>query len=622
MQQLGKVYDNNIMQVGEFEQRHNQRITLLPVSHVMQSAQIEILVSRNGDFVSAKVVDKENARTIVPVTLASANRTSTSAPHYIHDKLCYVAGDYVKYGGATKRQEYFNNYLQQMRSWVQDEEIPDRIISIYKYIKKGTIIEDLIKYKILPTDGTGMVVQKWTTSHGKTKPDIYNVITGEVLDAFVRFDVVHKTTKEPVVWEDKQLFDAFIQYLQKTYDGKEGYCYVTGEKTILTTQHGSRVRNAGDMSKLISSNDNSGYTYRGRFSKSTEAVQIGYGISQKSHHALRWLFQRQGMNVDSRYFVTFGVEKPKVVDPFGSSFDFLKESAPDKETEIFTEEFIAEALNRAIQGYKIEIAKEDVENIIVMAVDAATSGRLAIVYYQHLHTDSFLQGIKHWHQTCRWLQVVKEKDTKKIRRFVGTPSTYHIVEAVYGSKADSRIKKELYTRLLPCIVERKEIPKDIVRLIFSRVKNPASFKGLKESWEATLNIACALINKQYEGEGYSLALQEDNLSRDYLFGRLLGVAEVMERRILKNRDEKRATNATRYFNAFSQHPARTWMVIRRQLTPYFERLGADATSYNKLIQSIEDHLTIENMTNKPLGPVFLLGYSSQVQDMYKKKEEK
>src|SRR5690625_1704571 len=104
-----------------------------------------------------------------------------------------------------------------------------------------------------------------------------------------------------------------------------GYCYVTGKETLLTTQHGSRIRNAGDMSKLISANDKSGYTYRGRFAKPTEAVQVGYDVSQKAHHALRWLIQRQGTNIDSRYFVSFGIEKLEVPNPLDSTADIFED---------------------------------------------------------------------------------------------------------------------------------------------------------------------------------------------------------------------------------------------------------------------------------------------------------
>src|SRR5699024_535138 len=116
MQQLSKVYDNNETQVGNFEERRNQRITLLPVSHVMQSAQIEILIDSEGNFISAKVIEKENARTIVPVTTDSAIQSGAkTAPHYLHDKLSYVAGDYVAYGNDEKREGHYQKYREQMQ---------------------------------------------------------------------------------------------------------------------------------------------------------------------------------------------------------------------------------------------------------------------------------------------------------------------------------------------------------------------------------------------------------------------------------------------------------------------------------------------------------------------------
>src|SRR5699024_4752661 len=118
-------------------------------------------------------------------------------------------------------------------------------------------------------------------------------------------DIVHDNAGDPVIWEDRSLFSNFNSFLEDKAEYDVGYCYVTGEETTLTTQHGSRIRNAADMSKLISGNDRSGYTYRGRFKNSTDAVQIGYDVSQKAHHALRWIVQRQGTYIDSRYFVAF-----------------------------------------------------------------------------------------------------------------------------------------------------------------------------------------------------------------------------------------------------------------------------------------------------------------------------
>lgn len=117
-----------------------------------------------------------------------------------------------------------------------------------------------------------------------------------------------------------------------------------------------------------------------------------------------------------------------------------------------------------------------------------------------------------------------------------------------------------------------------------------------------------------------MALDVENKSRDYLFGRLLGIAEVMESRILREQNENRATNATRYFNAFANRPARTWLVIRKQLQPYFNRLGRRATMYQILIQEVESSIRESDMNDAALSPLFLIGYSSQIQDLYKKKE--
>ncbi|MDV6378279.1 type I-C CRISPR-associated protein Cas8c/Csd1 [Sporosarcina sp. GW1-11] len=634
MKKLAEVYDYNDHQVGEFEERRKQRMTLLPVSHVMQSAQIAVLLTQDGEFHSAKVIDKENARTIVPATPNSANRSNSSAPHFIHDKLVYVAGDYVHYGGDVKFAEHHQHYKKQMKEWSESEAVSSKIQSVYQYISKGHLIKDLVDAKILYLDNGGKLLNKWPATAEGEKPEIYKVAPSEASAAFVRFDVLHETADDSVIWEDKDLFENFIVFLNATNEMENGICYITGEQTNLTTQHGSRIRNAGDMSKLISANDDAGFTYRGRFAKPTEAVQIGYEISQKAHHALRWLIQRQGTYVDSRYFITFGKEQTEILSQFDGTKelyascgeDFVDIFAEDIEEQgkqlADTEELVAAELNKAIQGLRHTLSKEDLENVIVMALDAATKGRLAIVYYQELSIDLFLDAILHWHNTCKWLQTTKDPATNKMKTFIGTPSTYRLAEAVYGSKGDSRIKKDFYTRMLPCIVERKPLPNDIVSLIFNRVKNPFSFKNTMESWEATLQIACALINKQYESEGYTVAIQEENNSRDYLFGRLLGVAEVMERSVLKERDENRATNATRYFNAFSQHPARTWMVIRKQLSPYFQRPGSSTGYYAMLMQKIEDQLAVDQMTDAPLGPVFLLGYSSQIQEMYTKKGEK
>src|SRR5690625_2097817 len=143
-----------------------------------------------------------------------------------------------------------------MKEWAESPKASKKVKAIYRYIKKGNVIEDLINEKVIPVDSNNEVITKWTSS--EEKPLIYKVVPGDILSAFVRFDVLHERADDPFIWEDKQLFDDYIEYQETIAEMEKGYCYVTGKETILTTQHGSRIRNAGDMSKLISANDNSG----------------------------------------------------------------------------------------------------------------------------------------------------------------------------------------------------------------------------------------------------------------------------------------------------------------------------------------------------------------------------
>ena len=467
---------------------------------------------------------------------------------------------------------------------------------------------------------------------GIEKPPLYKEATGTIFDTTVRFDVIEAYPDELPIWKDPLIFNAFITYIRERMENNEkliasdpkeyprGLCYVSGKEVLLTSQHGSKLRNAGDMSKIISSNDTSGYTYRGKFKEPTEAAQISYEVSQQAHQALRWLIQKQGTYVDSRYFVTFGVGEPQSISPHEGTFSFFDQPPESKTNQ--TEELAAIQIHQAIHGLANNICGFLDHPIITIALDAATSGRLAIVYYQELSPELYLDGLIHWHTFCRWELFYKDQQTKKIKTYVGTPSSFELAKAVYGDQSNAAIKKEFYTRILPSILEKRPIPKDMIRNIYHRVIQPLSFVGTMESWEQTMRMACAMLNYNQKEERYVAGLQHENEQRDYLFGRLLAVAEVFERNILRDGNESRATNATRYFNAFANRPARTWLIIRKQLQPYFNRQGAKATPIQKLMQEIEDMIGPENMTDQALQPLFLIGYSSQVQELYKKKEEK
>jgi len=96
---------------------------------------------------------------------------------------------------------------------------------------------------------------------------------------------------------------------------------------------------------------------------------------------------------------------------------------------------------------------------------------------------------------------------------------------------------------------------------------------------------------------------------------------VLERRAL-GREEKRASNAIRYMNAFAHHPGRTWSIIQSNLQPYQARLGNDAIYLNSLLDEVGARLRLEDYSDKPLSGLYLLGFYSQRHDLYTSKKTK
>lgn len=120
-----------------------------------------------------------------------------------------------------------------------------------------------------------------------------------------------------------------------------------------------------------------------------------------------------------------------------------------------------------------------------------------------------------------------------------------------------------------------------------------------------------------------MSLDETRNTRDYLFGRLLAIADVMEERTLSDAEKKRPTNATRYMQVFSQRPSSTWKQIHELLTSYFMRQGDKAFYYKRLIEQVKGLFVSpeEFISNKPLTGEYLLGYYCQRQKMWEKKEK-
>ncbi|MEF2967717.1 type I-C CRISPR-associated protein Cas8c/Csd1 [Paenibacillus sp. M1] len=612
---LYETYEANLDRVGDIEQKYNgQEYTLLPVSHTTQNAHVQVEITEDGEFHSATVIDKNNASTLIPCTEKSSSRAgSVIAPYPLHDKLVYVAGDFAEYTGKKEDSESFHQYIKQLEEWAISPYATSKVRSIFHYLKKGRLIRDLVEHKILIVDVNHRLIEKWDKKYESLyseKPPIFSAVAGGQESTFIRFNVYSPSDKPTAeVWKDREMYESFIRYYKEML-GNEDICYVTGKTLPSTDKHANKIRNPADKAKLISANDSSGFTFRGRFTSSNEAASISYEVSQKAHNALKWLINRQGKIVDQRVFLIWGNDALYIPDPNEDTFaidprpfDPLKKS--------FTNQEFAKEFSKALDGYKNDLSTKADVNIMVL--DSATTGRMAVLYYRNVNKNLYLDKLTKWHSSCVWLHRYRKSEDGEFVQFMGAPATKDIAFAAYGPRANEKIVKGLMERMLPCIVDERDIPRDIVNSAIHRASNPVSME--KWEWEKTLSITCALINKE---EGLQLALDTETSDRSYLFGRLLAVADVLERRALG--DETRASNAIRYMNSFSMHPERTWVTIQRSLQPYQARLGTKATYLSKMIDEIAAKFKIDEFNNKPLSGKYLLGFYSQRHELYQKKE--
>jgi CRISPR-associated protein Csd1 len=113
-----------------------------------------------------------------------------------------------------------------------------------------------------------------------------------------------------------------------------------------------------------------------------------------------------------------------------------------------------------------------------------------------------------------------------------------------------------------------------------------------------------------------MSLEENRTTRDYLFGRLLAIAENIESHALYLAREKRDTNAAKLMQRFADHPCSTWRSLELALTPYKTRLRANRPSVlvkrEKLLDSVIGMFSGEDFINdSKLSGEFLLGYHCQ-----------
>lgn len=583
---------------------------LLPIAHLTQNAQLDVVLDEEGHFSRAYRVEKEDAVTVIPVTEDSSSRSGKAVfPHPLSDKLEYIAGDYGDFVAGSKKEK-FASYIVQLEAWAESGYGLPQVRTVYQYLRRGMLMHDLLEAGF------------FTCENGKIVAEKQQGIALE--DWFVRFAVEIPGQLESRLYCDPQVFESYIQFYLSSQENRE-LCYVSGETVPCSEKHPAKIRNTADKAKLISSNNASGVlTFKGRFSDSSQVASVSYEISQKAHSALRWLIAKQAcLKVGEQVFVVWSVENPEMSSPFEGLFW-------EDEQQAFTDEAYSDWVRKAVWGPGE--APQDSESVMVMVVEAATTGRLSIPFYQKYAAKRFIQNITKWKTEACWLN----RPGKDQAPVPWSPSLIDIVKLVAGDKND-KLNKSVRERLLPCIVEGRRLPYDVVLSALQQAVNPSHYKEYWE-WNRAVAITCALLRKWQIEKGdrkeeHSMGLDTESKDRSYIFGQLLATAEMLERSALamgSNKEAMRNTAAEKYFVRFQRYPVETWTTIRNQLQPYVMKLLTARNSAGKntgktfYVEQI-DKLTarLDFSQKDKLEPTFLQGYSSQIAEYrnYSKKSE-
>lgn len=642
MQKLYETYEQ-----CSASERLQSTVPLAPLSHVIQQAHIEIVLDGEGNFRRARVIEKEN--TVIPATEKSATaRTSGIAPHPLCDHVKYCAADYVANGEASNK--HFEAYKNQLQEWCDSVYSHPKAVAVLNYIKQGRLIKDLISEGVLPISANGILLNQWESKDNK--PHLFKQLTKDAKtkeykpqNALIRWVVESGLITE--TWKDLALRDAWINYSTST-DVELGLCMVTGTNQVLTDKHPKGMRGGKDGAKLISykKEEESDFIYLGRFIEARQVLGVGSAVSQKAHSALRWLIERQGYKNGDQAIVAWAIAGEEIPD-WSKDTNALFLSAEELE-QIQTEkgsaspihavgdvgQAFAQRLKTTIRGYRSKLGATN--DIVVMGLDSASKGRMAITYYRELTGSEYLNRIESWHKDFSWPQDYgKDQKSKWPIRFVGAPAPRDIAEAAYGRPKDKqheKLIKATVERLLPCIVDGQSMPRDLVESTVRRTCNRMPFekdkKGKQWEWEKNLGIACALFKGLFKDkETYQMTLETERTSRDYLYGRLLAIAEHIEGRALYIGGETRDTTAAKLMQRFADRPASTWRIIEPALKPYISRLRAKRPPFLREMERLLDEVIPsfqgdDFMDDSKLSGEFLLGYHCQRQVLNPPKADK
>ena len=650
--------------------------------HMSKAVHLKVILNDKAELVGAEPIKKQLP---IQITEDSSKRSgSTIAPYALHDGLQYIAKTAEKYltieylneiakkkapqKGGKKWQEFltgtdedkqkfankekekykkcFESYESQLSGWAKFGNLQE-IEIVLQYIQKGSLIEDLLDKEIFSFKDNILL-------SGKDDPFDLTIVWA--------IDMSGLGDLHSDLWDKPCIQNQWIEYQESLIQkGRhKSLCCITGDLDYPTEAYPRINGNA----KLVSADGGStGFTFRGRFygdkdngAKSelgSQAVILGKNASHKAFSTLKWLINRQGIRNGKQVILIWSSNCISDEDKLLSSLywdeddiyaSLLSEDKVDHSANLGFE--TAEQLKKKLHGYKEKLAINEQISLLIVDEPSKIGGRMSLTFYQEKLRNDYFRGLDEWQDDFAWYQEYKSSwpfiapSLERIAKVILTKTEFE--------DKNRKLRRQLYARLLPVIAggTSVQIPEDLVQKSFQVACNPFTNHRLEDgekirsaNWQRNICVACALYkgwrarhHDLSQRRTYPMSLDTQNRSRDYIFGRLLAVAEHLERTALRIANETRATNAENYMQRFVMRPFHTWEQLETNLKPYKDRLRKDypvrisekfvltspigflnnrENEINQLICVLDDLKQEGCDLDKPLEPEFLLGYHSQ-----------
>ncbi|PST49315.1 hypothetical protein COO72_02340 [Bifidobacterium callitrichos] len=580
--------------------------SMTPFAHMTMTVMIDVIITPDGEPVRVEQITELNRKNgkpkkgttiVVPCTTRSQVRVTRNQPHPLCDRLSYV--------DKKQDREQTETYLKQLAGWKDGNlELED----IYNYVNGHSITDDAEKYGVKITGDPGIRFTVTGLPGGRT---------------------VH-------VDEDPVIRDRWIR-LQNTDQEVYGIDQFGEPLTEPTYSTRNQLLPGHPQAKLISVNSQGPwqFQYRGRFASKKEALSIDRVSEYRIFAALEWLIKHNSMQAkNGQMLIVWSIEEPQIKPPSpladsddaSTQLDDFLSAFPENSTEndrmtdaeISVDTDYARRFARLLQGRAGRSVITSHRRISLAILEANVLGRAGIVYYRELRQNEFLEDLLEWHTRNSWHLIHFWKDDKgevQTREFTGAPSCNDILRAAYGPADADRMQGEVRRRLTECMFDDRPLPNDILEAAYRRAVNPDSFKDI-DAWDRSAAVTCALWRGYYNHHErkINMELDKERTDRDYLYGRLLALADNLEYSVLVkqgNGKASRATNAVKLMTNYAAKPYHTWGVLSRQITPYLKALNGAPWYQNNVDEVMSLFRPGEFENNNPLAPLYLLGYSHE-----------